>query len=516
MNRPCVSIVAYWIVVAPCGAFAQTALGPTFNYQGKLDLRGAPLDDTADFEFSLWDTDAGGSQVGSTQTVSNVTVTNGLFTVMLNSRSEFGPSAFNGDARWLQIAVRSPHDPGDKLEFITLSPLQPITAAPYAVFAMNGGAAGQADGHSLDAVDGNPADAVFVDESGNVGIGTNVPSAPLDVAGGIRSRDNGAGFYIFNPNNAGASAHFSWLNDTARIRVGGSGPGANGGFSVQRIGDETLLRITDNRRIGITEAEPLVNLHVTGESNGLNSSALENDEIVVEAQDAVMGLYSTSQGEWGSAIALKEVSGGSIVDTWGIARRTSTTSDPSALRITYGSSENYASNPAVMSLDAAGNVGIGTTIPQSKLAVNGTIESESGGFRFPDGTVQTTAVNNLPGNGSLPFNGTVATSATAFSVTNDGTGRAAYFESSNDGEALRAISATDNVAVVGINNGTGSAGFFQNFGGSASTLLVSSFADGNALNAQQFGDGGPAGHFEINNSNSSQPAITAVVTNGTG
>ncbi len=39
----------------------------------------------------------------------------------------------------------------------------------------------------------------------------------------------------------------------------------------------------------------------------------------------------------------------------------------------------------------AGNVGIATTTPASKLTVVGTIESTSGGIKFPDGTTQTTA-----------------------------------------------------------------------------------------------------------------------------
>ena len=38
-----------------------------------------------------------------------------------------------------------------------------------------------------------------------------------------------------------------------------------------------------------------------------------------------------------------------------------------------------------------GNVGIGTTNPGQKLTVTGTIESTSGGIKFPDGTTQTTA-----------------------------------------------------------------------------------------------------------------------------
>jgi hypothetical protein len=38
-----------------------------------------------------------------------------------------------------------------------------------------------------------------------------------------------------------------------------------------------------------------------------------------------------------------------------------------------------------------GNVGIGTDSPTSKLTVNGMIETTMGGYKFPDGTVQTTA-----------------------------------------------------------------------------------------------------------------------------
>ena len=40
---------------------------------------------------------------------------------------------------------------------------------------------------------------------------------------------------------------------------------------------------------------------------------------------------------------------------------------------------------------SSGNVGIGTSTPASKLSVNGLIQSTSGGFKFPDNTVQTTA-----------------------------------------------------------------------------------------------------------------------------
>jgi hypothetical protein len=47
-----------------------------------------------------------------------------------------------------------------------------------------------------------------------------------------------------NPNNEQASVRLNWLNDVARIRVGGSGAGAGNGLDIQTIGNVSLLRIS--------------------------------------------------------------------------------------------------------------------------------------------------------------------------------------------------------------------------------------------------------------------------------
>ena len=108
----------------------QAILGTSFTYQGLLKQGGNPVNGTCDLLFRLFDAASGGTQIGTTQMVSNVSVASGLFTVLL----DFGSGAFTGDARWLDIALRCPAGTGS---YTTLSPRQVLTAAPYALYAKN-------------------------------------------------------------------------------------------------------------------------------------------------------------------------------------------------------------------------------------------------------------------------------------------------------------------------------------------------------------------------------------------
>lgn len=107
---------------------AATALGTGFTYQGRLTDAGSPANGTYDLRFILYDAETAGAAVGSTVSKEDVAVSNGLFSVDL----DFGAAAFNGDARWVEIAVRPGSSTGSHT---VLSPRQPISPAPYALFA---------------------------------------------------------------------------------------------------------------------------------------------------------------------------------------------------------------------------------------------------------------------------------------------------------------------------------------------------------------------------------------------
>jgi hypothetical protein len=149
-------------------AAPQAPVGDTFTYQGQLKQNGAPVNGTCDFQFSLWDSLAGVTQVGSTQALNNVSVTNGHFTVQLGS---FAWNAFTGSARWLGIAVRCPAGGGGS--FTPLTPRQPLTATPYALSLKPGT---QISGY----VNGLPGGVLVVENTATFGPGATSVYARSD------------------------------------------------------------------------------------------------------------------------------------------------------------------------------------------------------------------------------------------------------------------------------------------------------------------------------------------------
>ncbi|MBU0616195.1 MAG: hypothetical protein KKI02_00610 [Planctomycetes bacterium] len=158
--------LALTLLVGQSSAYGQVPLGSEFTYQGELKEAGLPADGDYDFVFRLFDAATDGAQIGSDFPVDDWPVSEGLFTVQV----DFGDSAFASEARWLEVAVR-PWDSNDP--HTVLSPRQPVTAAPVALYALDGPGSGgywTANG-----------DDIYKNNAGGVGIGTTIPASMLDV-----------------------------------------------------------------------------------------------------------------------------------------------------------------------------------------------------------------------------------------------------------------------------------------------------------------------------------------------
>jgi hypothetical protein len=133
-------------------------------------------------------------------------------------------------------------------------------------FSGNGsGLTGLPDGHSLDAADGSPANRVYVDNSGNVGIGTTAPEGDLHVRGA-----GSPGKVIVTPGVSDSQSQILLAENTSAslgmiIRY----DGADNRLKIFRksgltIYDPHLVINRDNGYVGIGESSPSQALDVAG------------------------------------------------------------------------------------------------------------------------------------------------------------------------------------------------------------------------------------------------------------
>ena len=340
------------ILIAGSGpADGETALGTAFTYQGRLTDGGVAVTGVYEFEFKLYDAHADPSnQVGSTFSLRSVLVTNGLFTVKL----DFGSDVFNGNARWLQIAVR-PQSTADP--HTVLSPRQELTPAPYTLYAMNGGG-------GLWAANG---DDIHNTNSGKVGVGTSSPNFNLEVydSGGPNTPPTTFGVHWVQP------ALPQSLRNWFYFAVGGSTPTVGTGTRlIRKSGTDlhfqtregissglpsTQMVLDDAGKLGIGTMWPAGLLHL---------SSLDGIDLIVEADTNNAG------GEDQNARLVLKQDGSQVVGRIGYR------SGLNKLEIMqeYGDSLILGTNNVDrITITSSGQVGIGTsTIPAGVvLAVDG-------------------------------------------------------------------------------------------------------------------------------------------------
>jgi hypothetical protein len=171
--------------------------GHGFTYQGRLTSGGVPASGLYDMRFRLYDSPGFGAQFGSTVCLDNVSVQDGLFTVAL----DFGAQFLMPEARYLEIEIRS--DTGltcaNTSGYTVLSMRQRMTPTPLATHAYSA--------YSLTAADGSPTNAVYVDNAGNVGVGTTSPARKLTVAGDMEMGLNDGWYHHFRIGGGNSSGY---------------------------------------------------------------------------------------------------------------------------------------------------------------------------------------------------------------------------------------------------------------------------------------------------------------------
>jgi hypothetical protein len=476
-----VLLAAVLALGAPDALRAQTPLGSAFTYQGRLTDGAVPANGPYDLEVRLFSAASGGAAVGPTVVRDDVSVTDGLFTVGL----DFGAAAFEGSARWLELAVRPGASTG---AYTTLAPRQELTASPNALFASAAPWSGLLDvpaGFADGTDDDSGGDITSVAAGTGLTGGATTGDATLAVDGTVvQSRVAGQcapGQSIRVVNQDGTVA--CEPDDTGWALAGNAGTDPATQFLGTTDAQPLVLRANNAVALRLSRGPVLPNLiggstqnSVTagvdaatiaggggGTSDGANRVTdhygvvgggygnLAGNDVgtASDAQFAAVagGLSNRATGGWATvgggnsnvaSGASSSVGGGSLNQALaedatvaggeGNVARGTASAVPGGFSNTAGGDQSFAggfratvrdaaasgdsdgdegtfvwadttppfapfvsTGPNQFLVRAAGGVGINTNAPAVPLDVDGVIRSRTGGFRFPDGTTQTTA-----------------------------------------------------------------------------------------------------------------------------
>ena len=197
---------------------------------------------------------------------------------------------------------------------------------------------------------GASVEAMRLNSSGNLGIGTSSPNARLS----IQSYSAGASNPSYNSNDLGGLNQY-FINDGSRfldIYSGGAPNGAAGGSSIRFLTTAITASTFPVERMRITNAGDV--------GIGLTNPASRLD---VSPNLRVTGQYN--------AIILSDTVTGPSAG--GLVRYTSAGNGSYIYQINTDATGNFGTATNVYTITSSANIGIGTTSPDQRLAVSGAI-----------------------------------------------------------------------------------------------------------------------------------------------
>ena len=165
------------LVLAMC-AYSQ-AVPETIAIQGSLlAANETPLSGDRAYSVAFYDHATTGAQLGATTTGATTLSAAGRFTISLTPDA----SVLSASTVYYELGIDSAVTPDGSVDAGDI--FADRVKVESVLFAQR---AANADGHSLDADDGAPVDALYVNALGNVGVGLSDPRAPLHVRGNARN-----------------------------------------------------------------------------------------------------------------------------------------------------------------------------------------------------------------------------------------------------------------------------------------------------------------------------------------
>jgi len=147
------------------------------------------------------------------------------------------------------------------------------------------------------------------------------------------------------------------------------------------------ISLTNATAIGANSLVTTSNSMVLGSINGLNGATADTNVGIGTTSPQTRLQVQTATGAYGITHTDGAITVGSYIGGGSSGAFGGWVGTQSNHKLFFFTNNGQPS----MTVDTTGNIGVGTFTPASKLTVTGLIETTTGGVKFPDGTIQTTA-----------------------------------------------------------------------------------------------------------------------------